>query len=188
MTTRSRANQQPINIQSIFSNQYPINISNQNLNQYAINILHEKILIKILIVKSTCKINIWEDQNMDCNHYAMLRVVWAGPKFLTLPSVDRREIVKAHKKSWTSVKCLLKQQGARSTVLDGVQDFPCSVCSSQSPPKHSRPRTIKESLDFNDRIAIDGLKFTNSQGQQFHLYHIIDLDTNFHVAGHDSTE
>ena len=109
-----------------------------------------------------------------------------GPKFLNLPSVDRREIVKAHKNlghpSNDRHCALLKQQGARSAVLDGVQDFRCSVCSSQSPPKHSRPGTIKDSLDFNDRIAIDGLKFTNSQGQQFHLYHVIDLGTNFHVA------
>ena len=109
-----------------------------------------------------------------------------GAKFLSLPSVDRREIVKAHKNlghpSNDKLCTLLKQQGARSAVLEGVHDFHCSVCSSQSPPKHSRPGTIKEVLDFNDRIAIDGLKFTNSQGQQFHLYHIIDLGTNFHVA------
>lgn len=109
-----------------------------------------------------------------------------GPKFLCLPSVDRREIVKAHKNlghpSKDRLCALLKQQGARSAVLDGVMDFHCSVCSSQSAPKHSRPGTIKEALDFNDRIAIDGLKFTNSQGQQFHLYHIVDLGTNFHVA------
>ena len=110
-----------------------------------------------------------------------------GPKFLCLPkSVDRREIVKAHKNlghpSKDRLCALLKQQGARSAVLDGVMDFHCSVCSSQSTPKHSRPGTIKEALDFNDRIAIDGLKFTNSQGQQFHLYHIVDLGTNFHVA------
>lgn len=109
-----------------------------------------------------------------------------GAKFLCLPSVDRREIVKAHKNlghpSNEKLCNLLKQQGARSAVLEGVQDFHCSVCSSQSPPKHSRPGTIKDVLDFNDRIAIDGLKFTNSQGQQFHLYHVIDLGTNFHVA------
>ena len=109
-----------------------------------------------------------------------------GPRFLNLPSVDRREIVKAHKNlghpSNDRLCALLKQQGARGAVLEGVQDFHCSVCSSQSPPKNSRPGTIKEVLDFNDRIAIDGLKFTNSQGKQFHIYHIIDLGTNFHVA------
>ena len=38
-------------------------------------------------------------------------------------------------------------------------------------------------LDFNDRIAaVDGLKFTNQQGQVFHILHVIDLSTNFHTA------
>lgn len=58
----------------------------------------------------------------------------------------------------------------------------CSVCHMHARPKHSRPGTVKEELDFNDRIAIDGLTFTNSQGQVFHLYHVIDLATSFHVA------
>ena len=69
--SKSRAYQEQINI----FNQFQINISNQNFNQYHIKILHEKILIEILILKFTFQINSWEDQNLDCNHYAMLRVV-----------------------------------------------------------------------------------------------------------------
>ena len=42
--------------------------------------------------------------------------------------------------------------------------------------------SIHMPLDFNDRIAIDGLKFTNQQGQVFHFPHVIDLGTNFHTA------
>ena len=41
----------------------------------------KKILIEILILKFTFQINSWEDQNLDCNHYAMLREIsYAGSK------------------------------------------------------------------------------------------------------------
>ena len=72
MNSKSRAYQEQINI----FNQFPINISNQNFNQYPIKILHEKILIEILIPNFTFQINSSEDQNLDCNHSAMLRVLF----------------------------------------------------------------------------------------------------------------
>ena len=109
-----------------------------------------------------------------------------GPRFLQLPWEDRHSILKAHKNlghpSNDRLATLLKQQGASATIVDAVNDFKCSVCSMHQAPKHSRPATIKEALDFNDRIAIDGLKFTNSHGHTFHVYHCIDLGTSFHAA------
>ena len=109
-----------------------------------------------------------------------------GTSFRQLSVYDRQLIVKAHKNlghpSNDRLAMLLKQQGASPEVIEGVHSFQCSVCSMQSPPKHSRPATIKDDLDFNDRIAIDGLKFVNSQGQSFHLYHCIDLSTSFQTA------
>ena len=115
-----------------------------------------------------------------------LQSVNHGPRFLQLSKTDQQELIRAHKNlghpSNEKLSLLLKQQGCSSELSNGILDLKCSVCSMQARPKHSRPGTIKESLDFNDRIAIDGLKFTNSQGQVFHLYHVIDLATNFHVA------
>ncbi len=109
-----------------------------------------------------------------------------GASFRQLSVHDRQLIVKAHKNlghpSNDRLAMLLKQQGASPEVIEGVHSFQCSVCSMQSPPKHSRPATIKDDLDFNDRIAIDGLKFVNSQGQSFHLYHCIDMSTSFQTA------
>lgn len=68
-------NQYPINIFS----QFPINMFNQNPDQYPLNILHLKKMIRILIIKSTCQINIQEAKNIDCNQYAMLRACfWNG--------------------------------------------------------------------------------------------------------------
>ena len=115
-----------------------------------------------------------------------LQSVNHGPHFLQLSKTDQQELIRAHKNlghpSNEKLSLLLKQQGCSSELSTGVLDLKCSVCHMQARPKHSRPGTIKECLDFNDRIAIDGLKFTNSQGQIFHIYHIIDMATNFHVA------
>ena len=75
MKSQSRANQEPIKSKSIFSinfkSIFPIKISINIISRFCM----KKILIEILILKFTFQINSWEDQNLDCNHYAMLRVV-----------------------------------------------------------------------------------------------------------------
>ena len=71
--SKSRANQEPIKSKSIFSinfkSIFPIKISINIISRFCV----KKILIEILILKFTFQINSWEDQNLDCNHYAMLR-------------------------------------------------------------------------------------------------------------------
>ena len=108
------------------------------------------------------------------------------PRFLELSRENREMLIRAHKNlghpSNEKLSLILRQQGFPSEITSGILDMRCSVCHMHARPKHSRPGTVKEELDFNDRIAIDGLTFTNSQGQVFHLYHVIDLATSFHVA------
>ena len=74
MKSQSRANQEQIKSKSIFSinfkSIFPIKISINIISRFCM----KKILIEILILKFTFQINSWEDQNLDCNHYAMLRV------------------------------------------------------------------------------------------------------------------
>ena len=60
-------------------------------------------------------------------------------------------------------------------------DLKCSVCQTQR-PKLQRPSTLKEELEFGDKIAMDGVKWTKRQGQEFHSYHFIDYGTNYHTA------
>lgn len=109
-----------------------------------------------------------------------------GPRFLELSRENREMLIRAHKNlghpSNEKLSLILRQQGFPSEITSGILDMRCSVCHMHARPKHSRPGTVKEELDFNDRIAIDGLTFTNSPGQVFHLYHVIDLATSFHVA------
>ena len=77
---------------------------------------------------------------------------------------------------------LLKQQAYRPEIVQGVFDMRCSACSIHQQPRISRPSTIKDPLDFNDRISIDGLTYTAKDGHKYHIYHIIDYATSYHVA------
>ena len=109
-----------------------------------------------------------------------------GPKFLSLPQAVRQVILKAHVNlghpSKDKLQELFRQQGYDHNVIEGISDLACSTCLMQSKPKASRPGSIHVPMDFNDRVAVDGLKFTNQQGQVFHILHVIDLSTNFHTA------
>ena len=109
-----------------------------------------------------------------------------GPKFRALSPEDKHTIIKAHTNlghpATERLKTLFQQQGYPKNIIEGLSDFQCSTCMMSSKPKLSRPATIKDTLDFNDRIAMDGLKITTAQNQVFHLYHIIDLGTSFHAA------
>ena len=52
----------------------------------------------------------------------------------------------------------------------------------QKRPSLQRLATLKPELDFGDRIALDGVKWTSRNGKEFHFYHVIDYGTNYHVA------
>ena len=52
----------------------------------------------------------------------------------------------------------------------------------QQRPKIQRPATLKEELEFGDKVSIDGVKWVNKQNQEFHFYHFIDHGTNYHTA------
>ena len=106
--------------------------------------------------------------------------------FQQLPRSEQAAILRAHRNlghpSAEKLATILRQQGFRPEVVRAAAELKCSVCDSTAEPKHARPSVIRDELDFNDRISIDGFKWTNSQGKTFHVYHIIDWSTSFHVA------
>ena len=118
--------------------------------------------------------------NLDAHHLKH------GPRFLSLTPEEKQSLVRIHRNmghpSAERLMHLLRQQGFRSECVDAVQDMRCSTCEMTSKPKSSRPAVMKEPMDFNDKIAIDCLKWTNKAGLGFHIMHIIDLGTSFHVA------
>lgn len=116
--------------------------------------------------------------DMNSDHHA--------PKFKALPREEQSLLLRAHKNlghpSPERLMQLLRQQGFRSECILAVPDMRCSACCMSSSPKLSRPSTIKDQLDFNDKIAIDHLKWTNSQGTSFQIMHLIDIGTSYHAA------
>jgi hypothetical protein len=67
-------------------------------------------------------------------------------------------------------------------MVKAALELRCSICANSAGPKHQRPGRLKPLLDFNHRIYLDGIKWTNQQGQSFQLYHVVDAGTHFHTA------
>ena len=109
-----------------------------------------------------------------------------GSRFKALPRDEEIALIRAHKNlghpSPERLSTILRSQGYRPEVSQAALELRCSVCQAKALPKLSRPGALKDDLDFNDRICIDGCNWTNSQGKTFHMYHIVDWATNFQVA------
>ena len=109
-----------------------------------------------------------------------------GPRFLAMSPENRKLALRLHKNLGhpdpAKLSRVLHQRGYPEELSQGVLDLKCSVCQMQQRPKLQRPSTLKEELEFGDKIAMDGVKWTNKQGQEFHFYHFIDYGTNFHTA------
>jgi dissimilatory sulfite reductase (desulfoviridin) alpha/beta subunit len=43
----------------------------------------------------------------------------------------------------------------------------------QQRPKLQRPATLRDELQFGDKISMDGVKWVNRQGQEYHFYHFM---------------
>ena len=109
-----------------------------------------------------------------------------GPRFLQLSREERTMLVRMHKNlghpSPSQMYQVLKQSQVAPRIAQGALDMQCSVCQSSKRPRIARPANLKAELDFNDRIGMDGMEFTNSKGKVFHCYHILDYGTSFQVA------
>lgn len=106
--------------------------------------------------------------------------------FKKLSKEEQIALLRSHKNlghpSPDRLSTVLRQQGFRPEIVRATMELQCSTCQAQVQPKHARPSTLKDDLDFNDRISIDGLSWTNKNGASFHIYHVIDWATSFHTA------
>ena len=108
------------------------------------------------------------------------------PHFSNLPKHEQLSIIKWHKNlghpSPERFASVLQQQGCRPEMYRAAKEYQCSVCQQAKGPRHARPATLKDDTDFNDRIAVDQVTWTNKNGTKFQIFHIVDCATNFHVA------
>ena len=57
-----------------------------------------------------------------------------------------------------------------------------ALCAQPMRPQHARPAHLKPLMDFNHKMYLDGVTWTNRQGKSFHFYHLLDAGSNYHVA------
>ena len=103
--------------------------------------------------------------------------------FQRLPKNEQQTISKIHKNmghpSPERMSTLMLQQGFRPEMIQAARHYQCGTCIQNSQPKHARPSSFKDDLDFNDRICMDGVKWTSPTGQSYHLYHVVDWATKW---------
>ena len=111
---------------------------------------------------------------------------YQGPRFATLTNEERRHLLRLHKNlghpSSQVLSQVMRNQGYPSHMIQGLQDMKCSTCQHHQNPKLQRPATLKQELDFGDKVSVDGTTWTNKNGKTFHYYHFLDHGTNYHTA------
>ena len=109
-----------------------------------------------------------------------------GDAFKSLPPWEQTQLIRIRKNLGqpTNEKLAnaLKLQGQRPEVIRAALELRCTVCAACAAPKHQRPGSLKNLLDFNHRVYMDGIKWTKKLGQSFQFYHVLDAGTHFHVA------
>ena len=103
-----------------------------------------------------------------------------------LSKAERSMLDKMHKNlghpSNIRLSQALQMSGHRAEVVQASLELRCAACEKCLPPKHQRPASLRPFLDFNCKVFLDGMQWTNSQGKTFHMYHMIDAGSNYHVA------
>eukprot|EP00435_Cladocopium_sp_Y103_P073619 s3_g44.t1 len=109
-----------------------------------------------------------------------------SPRFRSLPRWEQQMIIKLHKNlghpSNDRLSKALQVQGCRPEIIQAALEIKCAACARHAPPKNARPASLKPLLDFNHRVYLDGVNWTNGQGKTYHFFHVLDAGTNYHVA------
>ena len=107
-------------------------------------------------------------------------------EFRALHPHDRQWLMKAHKNlghpSNEKLQAALREQHMPEALIEAAKVMRCSSCEEVQRPKLARPATLKDHLEFNDKIAIDELVYTTRTGMRHHIFHVIDYASSFHIA------
>ena len=125
-------------------------------------------------------------QDLSKSQVADLHGYQQSARFRALPKDEQIALIRAHKNlghpSGERLSTLLRAQGFRAEVAQAALDLKCSTCQEHQHPKLARPGSIRDELDFNDRICMDEFEWTNKDGTQFRVFHVVDWATNFQCA------
>ena len=125
-------------------------------------------------------------QNCTLENQTNLQTTQQSFRFLSLPKWEQQMILRLHKNlghpSNDRLSRALQINGSRPEIVQAALEIKCPVCAANAPPKHSRPAHLKTLMDFNHKMYLDGVTWTNRQGKSFHFYHMLDAGSNYHVA------
>ena len=109
-----------------------------------------------------------------------------GVRFTSLPRWEQSMLLKMHRNlghpTPERLSQALQSAGYRAEVVQAAHDINCPTCTKCSQPKAPRPAHLKPMMDFNHKIYLDGVNWTNGQGRTMTFYHVIDGGSNYHVA------
>ena len=90
-----------------------------------------------------------------------------GTYFHALPKWEQNQLIQIHKNlghpSNERLAKALQSNGQRPEMVKAALELKCGICAASSAPKHQRPGRLKPLLDFNHRIYVDGIKWTNKK-------------------------
>ena len=109
-----------------------------------------------------------------------------GWAFRQLSGSERQWLAKVHKNlghpSPERLAQTLRAQGYQSRVIEAARQYQCSTCLEGKHASLAGPATLRDPLDFNDRVSMDALIFTSQSGQHFRVYHLVDHGTSYQTA------
>ena len=124
--------------------------------------------------------------NLPLEGWAPPPVPLHGPKYRSLETSEKRQLVQLHKNLGHPDPLVfanhLKDQGALEHIVEAARDFVCDACVESTHTKHQRPAKLHDAKDFNDMVGIDGFYWTGKAGFQVLVFHCIDEASLFHLG------
>jgi len=110
----------------------------------------------------------------------------SGPRFSSLSEADQGTVRKLHNNlghpTAERLSRHMSAQGAKQELVVGAADYLCAPCAERQGPKKTTPGNLKEPMEFNDKISIDGFEWKGKNGIQVYVWHILDEATRFHLG------
>ena len=109
-----------------------------------------------------------------------------GPFMQNLTSEEQSWLLKMHRNlghpGAQKLLNLCKHLKCDDRILKAVPDLRCSTCQETKGPHIPRPSAIHSDHDFGDVVSMDGVVWTNQNGDHFHFFHFVDQSTSFQTA------